>query len=213
MKRTKFLVSKALLAAGFAGHQDALAQGLMRAVVTGNDDPHYGGLLKRFSQDHSFTLASHSSHSSHASHSSGYGSGGHYSHTSHRSSAGGGYEPDYDGPPTYSPPYVAPAPTPTPTPTPELRVPPQPLFAPDVRADPPPADGLPVLSGRTKRSASIVRRVQLALLAQDLYAGPISGTVAPNLRSALRKFQKARGLDVTGTITPATLDALMVSNE
>jgi peptidoglycan hydrolase-like protein with peptidoglycan-binding domain len=70
-----------------------------------------------------------------------------------------------------------------------------------------------VLSGRTKRFASIVRRVQIALLAQDCYSGPINGTVGAGLRSALRKFQKARGLEITGTITPSTLDALMVSSE
>jgi len=69
------------------------------------------------------------------------------------------------------------------------------------------------LSGRTKRFASIVRRVQIALLAQGLYSGPIDGIVGPALRSALRKLQKARGIEVTGTITPPTLDALMVSSQ
>lgn len=206
MKRMRFLVSS-LLAAGFTGHQDALADTLARATTAGTDDPKAGALLRRFSQDHVVTLAqhrSHSSHSSHASHSSGYGGGGHYSHSSHRSSAGGAYTA-----PSYSPPYVPS----TPTPPPQPRVAPQPLFAPETRAAAPPPDGLPALSGRTKRFASIVRRVQLALLAQDLYAGSIDGVVGPALRSALRKFQKARGLDVTGTITPPTLDALMVSSQ
>lgn len=203
MRRARFLISS-LLAAGFTGHQDALAGTLAKATTTGNDDPQAGGLLRRFSQDHAITLAqhrSHSSHSSHASHSSGYG-GGHYSHSSHRSSTGGGYET-----PSYPPPYVPPAPPPRPRPEP------QPLFAPETRASTPPPDGLPALSGRTRRFASIVRRVQLALLAQDLYAGAVDGVVGPALRSALRKFQKARGLDVTGTITPPTLDALMVSSQ
>ncbi|MBE2993824.1 peptidoglycan-binding protein [Sphingomonas sp. CFBP 13603] len=57
-----------------------------------------------------------------------------------------------------------------------------------------------------------MRRVQIALKAQDLYSGAVDGVVRPALRSALRKFQKARGLDVTGTITSPTLDALMVSS-
>ena len=74
------------------------------------------------------------------------------------------------------------------------------LFGPETRPRAP-ADGLPALSGRTKRFASIIRRVQLALLAQDLYSGAIDGVVGPALRSALRKFQKARQLDITGTIT------------
>jgi peptidoglycan hydrolase-like protein with peptidoglycan-binding domain len=58
-----------------------------------------------------------------------------------------------------------------------------------------------------------VRRVEIALLAQDYYSGVIDGVVGPSLRSALRRFQKDRGLDVTGTITPKTLDALMISSE
>jgi len=51
------------------------------------------------------------------------------------------------------------------------------------------------------------------LLAQDYYSGAIDGSVGPALRSALRKFQKDRGLDVSGTITPGTLDALMISSQ
>lgn len=207
MKRTRFLISS-LLAAGFTGHQDAMADTFAKATTTGTDDPNKGALLRRFSQDHTVTLAQHRSHSSHSSHSSGYGGGGHYSHTSHRSSTGGGYSPSYDPAPAYSPPYVAPTPAPPPQPRTA-----QPLFSTDARASAPPSDGLPALSGRTKRFASIVRRVQIALLAQDFYGGGIDGQVGPGLRSALRKFQKARGLDVTGTITPPTLDALMVSSE
>ena len=207
VKRTRFLISS-LLAAGFTGHQDAMADTFTKAT-TGNDDPNKGALLRRFSQDHTVTLAQHRSHSSHSSHSSGYGGGGgHYSHTSHRSSSGGGYVPSYNPAPGYSPPYVAP--TQEPQPQPQTA---QPLYSTDVRASAPPSDGLPALSGRTKRFASIVRRVQIALLAQDFYSGIIDGLVGPSLRSALRKFQQSRGLDVTGTITPPTLDALMVSSQ
>ena len=215
MKRRTFLVSS-LLAAGFGAHDPAHAQ-FIHAVTNGTDDPNAGNLLRQFSQDHYVTLASHrshSSHSSHASHSSGYGSGGHYSHSSHTShrSGGGGY---YDPQPVMAPlPDAMPRTYPTPPPTSTRTAPsPQPLFGPATRASAPPPDGLPVLSGRTARFASIVRRVQIALFAQDLYTGPINGTVGASTRSALRKFQKARGLDVTGTITPATLDALMVSSE
>lgn len=206
MRRTRFLVSS-LLAAGFTAHQDALAAAFGRATTVPND-PERGTLLGRFAQDHSVTLAQHRSHSSHSSHRSGY-SGGHYSHTSHRSSSAGGYYPSYQPAPSYVPPRdVEPEPTPTPTPPAY-----QPLFAPEARADAPPSDGKPALSGRTKRFKSIVRRVQIALMAQDLYSGAIDGIVGPSLRGALRKFQKDHGLDATGTITPATLDALMVSSE
>jgi len=87
------------------------------------------------------------------------------------------------------------------------------------RATPPSAappqenTALPALSGRTQRFAAIVRRVQIALLAQGYFEGPITGTVGPVTRAALRRFQQARGLAVTGTITPETLDALRISSE
>lgn len=208
MKRSRYLITS-LLAAGFGSQHDPAIAQFTQATTTGGDDPNAGNLLRTFTQDHYVTLASHSSHSSHsshASHSSGYGGGGHYSHTSHRSSTGGGYD-GYD--PVYTPaPSVAPDAVPTPAPPS-----PQPLFAPTNRAAAPSPDDLPTLSGRTKHFASIVRRVQIALLAQDLYFGAIDGVVGPSLRSALRKFQNARGLEVTGTITPATLDGLMVSSQ
>jgi His-Xaa-Ser repeat protein HxsA len=205
MKRRTYLIPT-IAAAGF-GHQDPAVAAVLRAATTGSHDPTVGTLMRVFNQDHMVTLADHRSHSSHASHSSGYGGGGHYSHTSHRSGAGGYDGGGYSGVPLYTPP------APTPPPVEPIRTPSaQPLFTSSDRATAPPPDGLPALSGRTKRFAAIVRRVQIALIAQDFYRGPISGVVAPTLRAALRKFQKDRGLDVTGTITPQTLDALMVSS-
>jgi peptidoglycan hydrolase-like protein with peptidoglycan-binding domain len=50
-------------------------------------------------------------------------------------------------------------------------------------------------------------------MARQLYDGTIDGVVGPKLRAALRKFQGQRSLSVTGTITPQTLDALMVSSD
>lgn len=222
MRRRRFLIPT-LFAAGFGHHGDAAAD-VPRTPAAGGGDPDSGGLLRLFSQEHYVTLAdhrSHSSHSSHASHGSGYGGGGHYSHTSHRSSAGGGYDPAplHSSPAPYVPATPAPSPTPTPWSAPSvepfapLPATAQPLFGADDRAAPPPADRLPALSGRTARFKSIVRRVQLALLARGIYAGAIDGTVGPSLRSALRRFQKDLGLEATGTITPQTLDALMVSSQ
>lgn len=210
MNRRTFMIPT-ILAAGFGPQHPAVAA-MLNATTTGSRDSSVGTLMRVFNQDHLVTLAdhrSHSSHASHASHSSGYGGGGHYSHTSHRSGAGG-YDGSYGSVPLYTPP------SPTPTPTPSGGTPPasaQPLFTSTNRASAPRGDGLPALSGRTTRFAAIVRRVQLALLAQDFYTGPVNGVVAPTLRSALRKFQKARSLEQTGTITPQTLDALMVSSE
>lgn len=203
--KAKHFIIPSLVAAGFGSHDPAQAA-FIRATITGGGDLESGGLLRLFKFDHAVTLAnhsSHSSHSSHASHSSGYSGGGHYSHTSHRSSTGG-----YD---SYTPdPVYVPAPTPTPAPPPRQ---PQPLIPLTDRAPPPPADGLPSLSGRSARFAAIVRRVQIALLARDLYHGKIDGIVGPALRGALRAFQKSKNLSVTGTITPETLDALMVSSD
>jgi peptidoglycan hydrolase-like protein with peptidoglycan-binding domain len=86
-----------------------------------------------------------------------------------------------------------------------------PLFSPAERAAP--VEAAPrTLSGRTKRFASIVRRVQIALTARQLYHGALDGVVGPKLRAALRTFQGQRSLTVTGTITPETLDALMVAS-
>jgi peptidoglycan hydrolase-like protein with peptidoglycan-binding domain len=56
-----------------------------------------------------------------------------------------------------------------------------------------------------------VRKVQIALLARDLYSGPIDGTVGPALRGAIRQFQQDQNLTVTGTITSEVLDGLRVS--
>lgn len=209
MKRVKYLIPS-LIAAGFGNNDPAQAM-YVRSTTGARDDPDRGALLDVFRQDHTMILAghrSHSSHSSHSSHRSGYGGGGHYSHTSHRSSTGGSY---YDGTaapvrPVYTPPLVR-SESITPAPTP-----PAPLFSPSERAQP--VEATPkTLSGRTKRFAAIVRRVQIALLARQFYVGPIDGVVGPKLRSALRKFQGQRSLAVTGTITPQTLDALMVSSD
>lgn len=207
MRRIRYLVPS-LLAAGF-GHGDPAQALYVRTASGPGDDPDRSTLLDIFRQDHTVILAdhrSHRSHSSHSSHRSGYGSGGHFSHTSHRSSSGGEYYGGAAAParPIYSPPPVRPEP-----PQPATS---QPLFSPTERAEP--VEAAPkTLSGRTKRFAAIVRRVQIALLARRLYTGPIDGIVGPGLRAALRKFQTQRSLTVTGTITPQTLDALMVSSD
>lgn len=201
MTVSKFLISS-LVAAGF-GHDGDGTKATLSPLVPDRDPASAPG---HFRQDHYFTLAGHSSHSSHASHSSGY-SGGHFSHTSHRSSSGG-----YDySPPVYTPPAPAPlyhpAPAPDPAPAPSRALP----AVDTLRASPPPPDGLPALAGRTKRFEAIVKRVQIALMAQSFYKGPIDGVVSPALRGALRSFQSDRSLTVTGTITPQTLDALRIA--
>lgn len=197
-----------LLAAGF-GAQDGAQAAFTTAASTGAGDPNAAKLFQIFKQDHAVTLAQHRSHSSHSSHSSHRsGGGGHYSHsshTSHRSSTGGTDS-------LYTP---TPVPSPPPASDPDLPRSTTPLG--ELRATPPEGStqgtALPALSGRTQRFAAIVKRVQIALLAQGFFNGPITGTVGPVTRAALRQFQTSRGLEATGTITPATLDALKVSSE
>ena len=209
MTKGPFLIPS-LLVAGFGPHDPA--QGALTYVTTtGSDDPDRGTLMRTFTQGHEITLAQHRSHRSHSSHSSHRSGGGghssHMSHTSHRSSTSG-----YD--PIYTPPVESiPAPSPPPPPpasSPSRQAPVSPLLQ---RATPPEGDGLPALSGRSKRFAAIVRRVQIALLAQGYYQGGIDGIVGPAMRSSLRRFQQSRSLQSTGTITPDTLDALMISSE
>ncbi len=205
MRRTKYLIPS-LVAAGF-GHGDPAQAAYVRSATGPRDDSDRGALIDVFRQDHTVTLADHRSHSSHSSHRSSYGGGGHYSHTSHRSSSGGSYYGE-----TYTPVRPVYTPPPPPQPDPVVPAPPRPLFSPLERAAPV-KEAPSTLSGRTRRFASIVRRVQIALLARRLYEGPIDGVVGPKLRAALRRFQSQRSLSVTGTITPDTLNALMVSSE
>lgn len=54
-------------------------------------------------------------------------------------------------------------------------------------------------------------QVQTALLAYGYYEGPIDGKVGSGTKSALRLYQEANGLKVTGTITNEVLDALGIS--
>jgi His-Xaa-Ser repeat protein HxsA len=194
-----------LLAAGFGKTDPTLLR--LTVLTTGTSGKDSGTIFEIFKQQHEVTLAghrSHSSHSSHSSHQSGSSGGGHYSHTSHQSSTGG---------------YGS---TPAPAPAPLYTQPSPPAASPYY---PPSADSssettsstgaqkLATLGGRTKKFASIVRRVQIALLAQGDYWGPINGQVGPLTRTALRKFQSDHGLESTGTITPQTLDALKVPSQ
>jgi len=54
-----------------------------------------------------------------------------------------------------------------------------------------------------------VARAQQALRAADLYFGPIDGELSAETRVALARFQRRAGLEVTGTLDPATREALL----
>jgi His-Xaa-Ser repeat protein HxsA len=195
MTNRRYIISS-LAAAGITIPDLAQAT-LIKATTSPDRDESV--LVKIFAQDHTVSLAGHGSHSSHSS------------HASHSSSTGGTYYPS----PVYAPVYAPSAPPPPPPPPPSPPPSPSRLFtSPELGATPPSTNPtLPALPGRTKRFAAIVRRVQLALLAQGFYSGTIDGVVGPDLRGSLRQFQKSRSLKETGTITTQTLDALMVSSE
>jgi hypothetical protein len=55
---------------------------------------------------------------------------------------------------------------------------------------------------------SQVSNVQSALARAGYYDGAIDGTLGPATRKALRRFQRDRGLDATGTINRAVIEAL-----
>jgi len=69
------------------------------------------------------------------------------------------------------------------------------------------------LSADTLRARRDVRRLQDALAARGLYAGPRDGVYGPALRTAIMTFERASLLRVTGLATHALLQALMVENE
>jgi hypothetical protein len=59
--------------------------------------------------------------------------------------------------------------------------------------------------------ASTGRAVQQALNARGYNAGPVDGQFGAATQDAVRRFQQASNLPVTGELTPSTLSALGVS--
>jgi peptidoglycan hydrolase-like protein with peptidoglycan-binding domain len=66
-------------------------------------------------------------------------------------------------------------------------------------------------SGATEQpqyGPEILRKAQATLNARGYQAGPANGRMGPQTRQALREFQKAENLEVTGRLNPGTLAAL-----
>jgi peptidoglycan hydrolase-like protein with peptidoglycan-binding domain len=57
-----------------------------------------------------------------------------------------------------------------------------------------------------------IRRVQQTLNARGYEAGPVNGTLGESTQRALRAFQKAENLQVTGNLNPRTLKALGIED-
>ena len=121
-------------------------------------------------------------HRSHRSH------GSHVSHGSHRSSSGGGYS----GGGTIR------SPGPSSNSTPPASVMPRAPQAPKT------------LSGNSAAFQDIVKRVQIALYLNSYYTGVIDGIVETATKTAISKFQKDKGMQITGSITTEVLDALNI---
>lgn len=198
MSRRHFLVPS-LLMAGFS----APAQAQERAVIVRTFESSKHEVSEEaqelFREPARFQLAGHRSHRSHSSHSS------------HRSSTGGG---------TYLPAPVrrpAPAPTPVPTRAPLYNPPPH-VTTPLPRASTPPrttsqpSNALTWLPDDGLNPAAVeapytekVKQVQRGLKAFGYYDGGIDGVVGPATKDAIRQFQEAFSLPVTGTVTPQVL--------
>lgn len=151
------------------------------AIVPNDDDIIDPEIGKQFALEHDYHLAGHRSHSSHGS------------HRSHRSSSGGGYSP-------------SPSPT-VPSTRNQRSTPPTSVLprTPAITSKP------KTLPGNSEAFKDIARRVQAALYARGYYTGALDGLVGPQTRSALSQFQRDSGLNVSGTIDSATLNALQIT--
>lgn len=203
MSKRKFLIS-GLVVAGIVPSSSTEAF-TNPGVDTSGSDRDEDQLLKRFAQEHRFSLAQHRSHQSHSSHSS------------HRSGASQRVRP---APPPRVPPAPRATPTPSPAPAPSSNrnqestppssilpsspeTAPQTLLSPNAKSTEPSAPQIRI----------VIMQVQISLVAAGYYGGEIDGIVGPMTRSALTQYQRDRGLAVTGTITPEVLDAFGLSLE
>jgi peptidoglycan hydrolase-like protein with peptidoglycan-binding domain len=55
-----------------------------------------------------------------------------------------------------------------------------------------------------------IKQAQTILKGRSLYAGEATGKLDPDTRSALRKFQEAEGIKVTGTLNRLTLEKMSI---
>jgi peptidoglycan hydrolase-like protein with peptidoglycan-binding domain len=54
----------------------------------------------------------------------------------------------------------------------------------------------------------LAKRIQIELMIVDLYRGPIDGIVGPKTLEAIMKYQRLKGLPVTGNIDETLLRAM-----
>ncbi len=73
------------------------------------------------------------------------------------------------------------------------------------------ANGKVATTGTTGASDTTVRDAQAALNSQGYSAGMVDGLWGPSTQNAVRRFQSDRGLEQSGTLDNATLNALGVN--
>lgn len=165
--------------------------------------------------------AGHRSHSSHSSHSS---------HRSHSSGSGSSYR-SYSPPPApYTPPPQSSYTAPASSLSSETSAGSERGSAtysgkslqPANRANSPASNKLALDPGSSTKPTSaggsrdadalklLIMRVQAALYSKGYDPGAIDGTLTQETQTALRAFQRAHGIRVTGTMTTPTLNALGV---
>ena len=149
-----------------------------------HDDEQY--ILKPLNENLSQFLVGHRSHSSHGS------------HGSHRSSSPKSYPKKKQ-----IPKYVPNDPLGQPPKPPNTKKPP-------VDTKKPPVDA--------KKKALIAQRARIIEQAQyklkfdyEIYSGPLDGKMGPQTIKSIKKYQKIRGLDITGKLDINTLNALGIS--
>ena len=53
------------------------------------------------------------------------------------------------------------------------------------------------------------QRVQMSLKNAGVYQGPVNGLIGRRTQQAVKRFQKLRGFEPTGTVDPITRQALL----
>jgi len=80
----------------------------------------------------------------------------------------------------------------------------------DYYADIPPADDPAPAYTSTPTPDPTVQEAQTQLNKQGYYGGPVDGIFGPSTRDALARYQIANQLNVTGSLSPDTLQALQL---
>ena len=202
--KTLTALISASLSSGLNANQNTGASNVVTTNTFDKDNVSNTSLLNRTI---SYRLASHRSHSSHRSHRS--------------SSGGGGYSsPSYSAP--VAPVYTAPKSKPRPTQKPKVSSSPSSSssyiqISDPLGQQPRPKKSYPSQSKKTKKPKKtkadvkkIVEQVQMALLLEGLYEGPIDGIMGSTTREAILKFKKQNNITSKVLLGAETLNALGV---